>query len=52
MSVPEKKRYVYHLELIYIYPGTYSPGKLNEINEAIFDLQKNKNDMIFQNVNC
>lgn len=44
---PEKKRYVYHLELIYIYPGTYSSGRIekNEINEAIFfDLQKNKNE--------
>ena len=44
---PEKKRYVYHLELIYIYPSTYSPGRIekNELNEAIFfDLQKNKNE--------
>jgi SpoVK/Ycf46/Vps4 family AAA+-type ATPase len=40
-----KKKYVYHLKLIYVLPSSYIPGKIekNIINEAIFfDLEQNK----------
>lgn len=42
-----RKKYIYHLKLIYILPGSYTPGKIerNIINEAIFfDLHQHKAD--------